>query len=104
MLHTYVTLSVKTRTSMHIEKNKIFKKIACEITHATGKYLQGLMGPVINQGSFKSTKTIYHLTRLAMENSKIFVSLTVSVSRAFVYNDVDVNKSQPPSWKNHHHR
>ena len=70
----YVTLSAKTRivrTSMYIEKTKL--KIICEITHVTGKYLQGLMGPAISKGSFKSTKTIYHLTRLAMESSKIFV-------------------------------
>ena len=41
--------------------------------HATRKYFQGLMGPAISEGSFKSTKTIYHLTRLAMESLKIFV-------------------------------
>jgi len=72
---------VKTRivrTSMYIEKNETEKKtrnlkIICEITHATEKYLQGLMGPAISEGSFKSTKTMYHLTRLAMESSKIFV-------------------------------
>ena len=40
-------------------------KIICEITHATGKYLQGLMGPAISERSFKSTKNIHHLTRLA---------------------------------------
>ena len=67
-----VTLSVKTRivhTSMYIEKKQNLK----EIMHATEKYLQGLMGPAISEGSFKSTKTIHHLTRLAMESSKIFV-------------------------------
>jgi len=58
---------------MHIEKKRNLK-IICEITHATGKYLQGLMGPAISKGSLKSTKTIYHLTRLAMKSSKIFVS------------------------------
>ena len=61
---TYVTIPVKTRivrTSMHI-------------THATGKYLQGIMGPAISQGSFKSTKAIYHLSRLAVKSFKIFVS------------------------------
>ena len=41
---------------------------------ATGKYLQGLIGAAISKGSFKSTKTIYHLTRQAMESPKIFVS------------------------------
>jgi len=37
---------------MHIE-NKRNLKVICEITHATGKFLQGLMGPVISEGSFK---------------------------------------------------
>jgi len=31
-------------------------KIICEIMHATGKHLQGLMRPAISKGSFKSTK------------------------------------------------
>jgi len=39
---------------MYIGKKKKFK-IICEITHTTGKYLQGLMG---SKGWFKSTKTI----------------------------------------------
>jgi len=47
-----VTLSVKTHTSMYIEKKRNLK----EITHATGKCLQGLMRPAISEGSFKSTK------------------------------------------------
>jgi len=34
-------------------------KIISEIMIATGKYLQGLIGPAISKGSFKSTKTIY---------------------------------------------
>jgi len=34
--------------------------------HATEKYLQGLMGPAISEGSFKLTKTIYHLTCLVI--------------------------------------
>jgi len=34
-------------------------KIICEITHAAGKYLWGLMEPAISEGSFKSTKTIF---------------------------------------------
>jgi len=69
----YVTISVKTRivhTSMYIKK-----KIISEITHATGKYLQGLMGAAISEGSFKSTKTIHHLTCLAMESLFCFRSL-----------------------------
>ena len=66
------------RTSMYIEKNETEKKtrnlkIICEITHVTEKYLQGLMEPAISEESFKSTKTMYHLTRLAMESLKIFV-------------------------------
>jgi len=59
---------------MHIEKKKRNLKIICEIMYATGKYLQRLMGPAISKGSFKSTKTIYHLTCLAMESLKIFAS------------------------------
>ena len=43
--------------------------------HATGKYLQGFMGPAISEGSFKSTKTIHHLSRLAMESSKTLFRL-----------------------------
>ena len=45
--------------------------LICEIMHSIGKYLQGLMGPAISKESFKSTKAIYHLTRLAMESLKI---------------------------------
>jgi len=60
---------------MHVGKKKRNLKIICEITHAFVKYLLELMGPAISKGSFKSTKTIYHLaTRLAMESSKVFVS------------------------------
>ena len=40
--------------------------IICKITHATGKYSQGLMGPAISEESFKSTKTIYYLTYFVM--------------------------------------
>ena len=65
----YVTVSTKTcffHISMHIGKKKPQTlKIICEITHATGKYSQWLMGPAISKG-IKSTKTIHHLTRLAM--------------------------------------
>jgi len=75
-----------TKNSYHFSENPLsphkhvyFKKrnlkIICEITHATGKYLQGLVGPAISKESFKSTKkTVYHLIRLATESSKIFVS------------------------------
>ena len=54
-----MTLSAKihiVRTSMHIEKKNL--KIISEIMHATEKYLQGLIGPAISKGSFKSTKKI----------------------------------------------
>ena len=58
-----MTISAKTRivhTSMYIGgKKKQNLEIICEITHATGKHLQGLMGLAISEGSFKSTKTIY---------------------------------------------
>ena len=58
------------RTSMYIEKKRILE-IICEITHTIGKYLQGLMGQRKLQ---IKKKTRYHLTGLAMESSKIFVS------------------------------
>jgi len=57
----YVTISAKTcivRTSMYIEK-KLNLKIICEITHATGKNLQGLIGPAISEGSFKNKKKLH---------------------------------------------
>ena len=47
------------------------------------------MGPAISEGSFKSTKPIYHLTRLAMESLKIFV---LFLSHVFIYNMVGINK------------
>jgi len=56
---------------MYTEK-KPNLKIISEITHTTGQYLQGLMGPGISEGSFKLTKSINHITRLAMESLKIF--------------------------------
>jgi len=34
--------------------------------HATEKHLQGLMGPVIDEGRFKLIKTMYHLTHLGL--------------------------------------
>ena len=34
-----------------LKKKQQNLKSTCEITHATGKYLQGLMGPVISEGS-----------------------------------------------------
>jgi len=55
--------------------------------HAT-KYSQDLMESAIGEESFKSTKTIYHLTGLAMESSKTFCSTRVRASHAFVLNVV----------------
>jgi len=61
---------------MHVAQacmlRKTIFKMSCEIIRATGKYLEGLMGPAISEGSFKST---HHLIRLAMESSKFFVLL-----------------------------
>jgi len=37
-------------------KKKQNLKIICEIMHATGKYLQGLMGPAISKGSSNQQK------------------------------------------------
>ena len=66
-------LSENPRSShKYVYWNKMKFKIIFEITHATGKYLQGLMG---SEGSFKSTKTIYHLTCLAIESLFRFCSL-----------------------------
>jgi len=71
-LITHVTISANT--CIVCTRISIEKQFKSEIKHATGKNLQGLMGPAISKGSFKSTKIIYHLTPLAMESSKIFVS------------------------------
>jgi len=43
-------------------KKKQNLKIISKITHATGKYLQRLMGPGISKESFKSIKTMHYLT------------------------------------------
>ena len=49
----------------YILRTMKFKFIG-EITHATGKYSQGLLGLAISEGSFKSTKTIvYYIILLA---------------------------------------
>ena len=75
--------------------------------HATKKIMQVFIRPVLEEGRFKSIKTIYYLIRLFMESLKIcFVSLdpTVCVSRAFVYDAVNINKiviissTKPPSY------
>ena len=50
------------------------------------------MESAIGEESFRSTKTIYHLTSLAMESSETFYSTRVRASRAFFYNVVGVNK------------
>ena len=57
--------------------------------------MQVFIGPVFEEGRLKLIKTIYHLIRLLMKSSKIFffsVASMVCVSRAFVYNVVNVNK------------
>ena len=57
--------------------------------------LHGLIWPVIGEGSFKSTKTMYHLIHPAIERSKIFcfasIAQRLKVSPSFVYNTVDVS-------------
>jgi len=88
-----VTVSAKTRIVRMLKKKTKFS----EITNAKGKYSQELMGPGISQGSFKSTKTTYIPSYSPghgqFENSCfVAVAYTVSVSCAFVYNAVDVNK------------
>ena len=70
-----VTISAKTRiicTIMYIGKKRKLK-LSLKL-HSLLENLQGLMGPAISKGSFKSTNAIYYLTRLAMESSEIFVS------------------------------
>jgi len=54
---------------MYIEKYEI-----SEILHATGKYLQGLMGPGISKGSFKSTKLYIILLAWLWRVQKSFFS------------------------------
>ena len=41
--------------------------------HVTRKIMKVFMGPVLEEGRLKSIKTIYHLIRLVMVSSKIFV-------------------------------
>ena len=43
----------------HVYWKKRNLKIICEIMHATGKYLQRLIGPAISKRSFKSIKKLY---------------------------------------------
>jgi len=50
------------------------------------------MEPLISEESFKSTKTMDHLSHLTMGSSEIFALQTVSVSRVIVYNAVSVSK------------
>ena len=86
----YVTISAKTcivRTNMYVKK-KQFKsylwKYAC--------YLQGLMGPAFSKRSFKSIPS--YLPGYGEFENLCFVSMAwiMSVSHAFVYNAVDINK------------
>ena len=70
--------------------------------------MQVFIGPVLKEGRLKLFKTIYHLIRLFIDSSKnlCFASLapTVCVSRAFVYDTINVNKivivssNKPPSY------
>ena len=91
-----VTISVKTcivHTCMYIEKNKNLKNYLWNYASYFGKYLQGLMGPAISKGSFKSNKPCYSPGYGEFENlCFVSVAWTVNVSRTFVYNAVDVNK------------
>jgi len=60
--------------------------------NATGKYSQGLMGPAISEGSFKLEKIYIPSYSPGYGEFKICFIFVVSVSRAFVYNAIDVNK------------
>jgi len=78
----YVTISAKTRivrTSTYFEK-----KFLCEITHTTGRNLQGLMGPAISEGSFKSTKLYTILLTRVRKSLFRLCSLNSEVSCVFV--------------------
>ena len=56
--------------------------------HATRKYFQGLMGPAISEGSFKSTKTIHHLIYLQYgrrkQNCYRFLCKTATIDKCAV--------------------
>ena len=52
-------------------------RIIYEILHATGKYLQGLMGPAISEGNFKSTKTMHTVTSYSFKYGIDFSCHTV---------------------------
>ena len=66
--------------------------------------MQVFIGPVLEEGRLKSIKTIHHLICLLIWSSFISVAPLVCVSRAFVYEVVDVNKiiavssTKPPSY------
>ena len=102
-----MTVSAKTqlvRTSMRIEKIEI--SLIRKLRMLQKKTMKVFIGPVLKEGRLNSIKTIYHLIRLFMESLKLFcfVSLApmVCVSRAFVYDAVNVNKiissTKPPSY------
>ena len=97
-IYGYVTLSAKTRivrTSMQMH-SYWKKKQNCEITHATQKIFTRIDG-ASNQWSKlhinKNYMPSYSPGYGEFENLYfVSVAWTVSVSRAFVYNAVDVNK------------
>ena len=76
--------------------------------HATRKNTQVFIGPVLEEGRLKSIKTIipsYSPAHGEFENlCFVFVASMVWVSRAFVYDVVNVNKivivssTKPPSY------
>jgi len=88
---------------VHWKKKKEFKNYLWNYACYRKIYLQRLIGPAISKGSFKSTK-LYILSYSPgygeLENL-CFVSIawTVSVSRVFVYNAVDIKTAflaKPP--------
>jgi len=81
---------------MHIEKN--VNKIICEITHAKGKYSEGLLRPEISKGSFKLAKYMPPF----LPGHKEFKKFCSVCSRVFV---LSINKLAPPFlWQNCLHR
>ena len=66
-------------------------EIIYEITHATGKYLQGSMEPAISKGGFKSTKTILsyspghgefeNFCLVAMPLTQCFIPTTIAADK-----------------------
>ena len=94
------------RTSMYIEKTK-FKYYLWNYACYLKKFAR-IDGASDQRRKLQINKnyTLSHLPSYGeFENlCFVFVAWTVSVSRAFVYNAVDINKLLPLSWQNHHHR